>query len=165
MTVEGVDSREALRISEKLSAPWRQAVMEYLEVRGADPIEVADALWRYSLVMCGNSPANVTRTRKEKEEAPLLAYGQVEGVVRPEIWMQLRWKKRLQQTCYACVLLPNCRYAIPAQPYYRKGQLVLQEHPLRGIQVPMLPDPVPGSIEIEEELQQLLMLTSPEITS
>ena len=51
---------ETVRVSEKISILWRNATMDYLRARKADPVVVADAIWLFSLVMCGNSPLNRT---------------------------------------------------------------------------------------------------------
>lgn len=140
---------ESLSASEKLSAPWREAVMAYLKTRKADPIELADALWLFSLVMCGNSPVTITKSLPvEKEDGPK-SFGFT------EIWDHAQWvmassRKKLEETCLVCPFLLECKYGIPAQPYYRKGKLILRPRPpierdnhLRLVKIP--------KAEVEEE--------------
>ncbi len=131
---------EHLRSSEKLSAPWRKLVMNYLKDRGADPLVVADALWLYSLVLCGNSPVTMVRElkprsvkiRNKKKEVigEKLVIGLFEHSQTKEEWDTVRWaahkRQQLKQTCLACVLAVSCKYAIPSRPYYRKGRLILR---------------------------------------
>ncbi len=82
---EEVYGGQLIRTSERISAPWRKTVMAYLLDRQADPLEIADAIWLFSLVMCGNSPATVTKgmrseekPNKKEEKQDLLSAVQVE---------------------------------------------------------------------------------------
>lgn len=110
--------------SEKLSAPWRQAVMSYIIERKADPVEVADALWLFSLVMCGNSPLMSAR------EA-INGSGMFSDDVLPHVtdrggyYLLPRFRNALEATCLRCPIRETCSLAIPSRPYYRKGMLVL----------------------------------------
>jgi hypothetical protein len=99
IVVEFEEGDAQLRSSEKISGPWRAVVMEYLRARKADPVEVADAIWLFSLVLCGSSPLN-----QEREV--------------PHHW--------LEKTCFRCPIRTGCRFSIPAGPYYKKGLLVLR---------------------------------------
>jgi len=117
-----------LRTMEKLSAPWRAVVMSYLRSRGADPVAVSDALWLYSLVMCGNSPLTITQEPRangsgmfQEEDLPHLPANKSLRLARI--------RRALEKTCLRCPLVTRCRYAIPSQPYYRKGQLFLNPRP------------------------------------
>jgi hypothetical protein len=129
-----------VRSSEKLSAPWREAVMDYLKARKADPIEVADAIWMYSLVMCGNSPLMNEREAKPKVkkkgsrileplpemfEAARLPH-RVDEASHQHIG---RFRRALKETCLRCVIAKTCTLAIPSRPYYRKGKLILRPRP------------------------------------
>lgn len=150
-----------VRTSEKISAPWRTVVMAYMKARKADPVEVSDALWLFSLVMCGNSP--VTTTYKvpplERRERPgLFIFGEIQ-----EEWdygKSVKAKKslKLQQTCLICPFADTCDYAIPARPYYTKGllELRLRAKVIEGIGFNHLPDPKPDEVVIDQEVLQLL---------
>lgn len=116
----------AVRVSEKLSKPWRDTVLAYLRARKADPVDVADALWLFSLVLCGNSP--LTKTTAENGSglfgAEALPHELPRGKYHPP-----RMRAALEKTCLACPLQKRCSFAIPSQPYYRKGQLILRPRP------------------------------------
>jgi hypothetical protein len=121
------------RAVEYISKPWRAAVMHYLKEKKADPVEVADALWLFSLVMCGNSPATQTKQgplkkkldHNKKEIETLLTVAEVE-----EKWDDLEWATRkhmnLDKTCLVCPFASTCR-PVPARPYYTKGHLVTRK--------------------------------------
>jgi len=163
---------ENLKSNEKLSAPWRTLVMDYLKDRKADPLVVADALWLYSLVLCGNSPMTVSKELKPRtekirnknkeviEEKRVIALFEHSNV--KEEWSSAEWaagkSKRLKQTCLACVLAVTCAYAIPSRPYYRKGNLVL--HPRKRVERDyhnkVLPPPSLRDIVIEPEVLKLI---------
>ncbi len=112
-----------VRPTEEISKPWRDGMMEYLADRKADPIEVADAIWLFSLVMCGNSPLNrPVKTNGtgmfEQEELP--------HEMTIDGYTQMRFRPMLEATCLRCPIVKTCSLSIPSQPYYRKGQLVLR---------------------------------------
>jgi len=120
------------RAVEYVSRPWRAAIMRYLSERKADPVEVADALWLYSLVMCGNSPVTITRKdsgeKSEEEDAPIvMLFTESEA---PETWDRREWgylrREALKHTCFVCPFALTCR-PVPAYPYYSKGQLVIRK--------------------------------------
>ncbi len=163
---------ETLKSNEKLSAPWRKLVMDYLKDRKADPLIVADALWLYSLVLCGNSPMTVSkelkprtekiRDKKKKVVGERPFVGLFEHSKVEERWNSAQWaatkSKRLKQTCLACVLAVTCAYAIPSRPYYRKGKLILQSRPRveRHYNNKVLPPPSPKEILIDPEVISLI---------
>ena len=128
LTTGGLEIPKRLRhihTTEKLSAPWRQVVMEYIVQKKADPVEVADALWLFSLVMCGNSPLMSVR---EAENGS----GMFSEDVLPHItdqggyYLLPRFRNALEMTCLRCPIRDTCSLAIPSRPYYRKGLLVLR---------------------------------------
>lgn len=168
---------ESLKSNEKLSAPWRRLVMDYLKDRKADPLIVADALWLYSLVLCGNSPMTVSKElkprirkiyRKEKatgkkvlvQEEKVVALFEHSNV--KEEWSSTEWaagkSARLKQTCLACVLATTCAYAIPSRPYYRKGKLILNPRPRveRHYNNKVLPPPSRKETLIDPEVIRLI---------
>ncbi len=135
---EGMDT---VRGIEPLSRPWRDALMDYLHLRNADPVELADCIWMFSLVMCGNSPLN---TMKEEQtngsgmfDMDTLPHVMNEGI-------SLTDQQKLKETCLKCPLRSGCRFSIPSRPYYRKGNLML--HPrlkVENIYPTYDPDEVP----------------------
>jgi hypothetical protein len=126
------------RTQEKISAVWRAGIMDYLQVRKADPVKVADALWLFSLVMCGNSPATTTYKTPpiEKKERPaLFHFGNVTEHWKQDESLQTSRREKLLETCGICLCAATCDFAIPAYPYYTLGQLELRprEKVTRGV--------------------------------
>lgn len=114
---------KSVRVQEKISAAWRQAIMRYIKERHADPVEVADALWLFSLTVCGNSPLTQTRS----EERPLNGSGMYSRADLPhtphtEIVLTPKNRARILATCGRCPLETSCRYAVPANHYYQRGK-------------------------------------------
>jgi len=113
------------RFSEKLSKPWRDMCMRYLKARSYDPIDVADALWLFSALMCGRSPlTTMVEPREENYDRTLFRYKGVHEklpLIRPDFMNRKSpgFVKRLSATCLACPFLQQCKYAIPATPYYQ----------------------------------------------
>lgn len=115
---------ESIRATEKISAPWREVVMKYLAETKTDPVELADALWLYSLSLCGESPVNMwgspKKTTKQKEfreiSMPHMITSRHEAP---------KTRKRYLQTCGCCVLQNMCKWSIPAGPYYGRKKGVL----------------------------------------
>lgn len=117
-----------IRFSEHLSLPWRNAVMAYLKARKADPVVVADALWLFSLTMCGNSPL-VSTPSWALESTTLFETSELPHDTMLGVYFAPRYREPLERTCLSCPLLTSCNFAIPSEPYYRRGQLVLRARP------------------------------------
>lgn len=149
-----------VRNSEKLSKPWRDCIMAYLRARNTTPVELADALWLFSLVMCGNSPLTLFTTKRPNGGAPLLTHGGVAETWEQSGWALQRRQKQLQQTCLVCPVAPTCKFAIPSQPYYRKGKLIMR--PRRQLDVVLesrlVKPPRPAEVELDPEVRTLLHL-------
>ncbi len=130
-----IDTSVAVNFSEKVSKPLRGALVEYMKKRKQDPIDIADVLWLFSLLMCGESPHTQTKEQKLKP-LPLLSAGQVEESWRVTQWSQGKMTA-LNRSCHVCAFNESCKYAIPAGPYYGKrgdrdqpgGKLVLRQRP------------------------------------
>lgn len=155
---------ESLSASEKLSAPWRAVVMEYLRARKADPIEVSDALWLFSLVMCGNSPLTVTKQPGGQHD--LLSRAGLAGSWQEdqhEKWVASHKRTSLAQTCFVCPFVHSCTLAIPAQPYYRRGKLLLHKRLRveRHINLALVKEPKPSAVEVDASLYFLSALETP----
>lgn len=125
-----------VRATEKISKPWRDFTVEYLEARKGvvTPVELADAIWLFSLVACGNSPLTDFHEQKDKN-----GHGMFDmHSLRHEApnFLSPKYRERLKRTCLSCPLIDSCELAIPAGPYYQRrgrretafgGQLYLQE--------------------------------------
>lgn len=120
---EGV---EMVRGIEELSRPWRDALMEYLRSRSADPVELADCIWMFSLVMCGNSPLNSIKEEGTNGsgmfEISHLPHVITEGITLGD-------QQKLKETCLKCPVRAGCEFTIPSRPYYREGKLLLRPRP------------------------------------
>lgn len=130
-----VDAPEKVSFGEKISAPARKALIRYITEKKVDPIDVADVIWLFSLLMCGESPHTQTKEVKIKPGV-LFAKHEIK-----EIWRITEWSSRktrsLNRSCHVCAFNKTCKYAIPAGPYYGKrgdkeqagGKLVLRPRP------------------------------------
>ena len=104
--------------------------MDYIVKRKADPVKVADALWLFSLVMCGNSPLTATQPT-EAELKARNGSGMFEAddlphlIDHPESYLLPRFRRALTLTCLRCPVRNDCTLAIPSGPYYRQGYLAL----------------------------------------
>ena len=159
---------ETARSSEQLSKPWRDAVLAYIVTRKADPVEVADAIWLYSLVMCGNSPATITKEKdprkKEEPDPDERQHSMFHDPTFVERWSHGEWvaqkNGRLHATCRTCLFSSTCR-PVPSQPYYRKGRIIIRS-PLRvessvGLDAVV----VPARPEAPEPVQHILDFDDP----
>ena len=132
------------RVNEALSVAWRNMMMRYLKDRGnVTPVELADALWLFSLVLCGESPLTMYKEPQviEGQLGPANDPGD-ELFPHDKTMMHFSSKRRrndLKRTCLACPILNTCTLAIPAAPYYQRkdgregawgGQLLLQARPV-----------------------------------
>lgn len=117
------EGTKMVRGIEALSRRWRDALMDYLRSRNADPVELADCIWMFSLVMCGNSPLNTTKEERTNGS------GMFDLAELPHVYetpLSTGQKEKLRETCLRCPLLSGCTLSIPSRPYYRKGELVLK---------------------------------------
>ncbi|OGG55216.1 hypothetical protein A3D62_01875 [Candidatus Kaiserbacteria bacterium RIFCSPHIGHO2_02_FULL_49_11] len=121
----------SIRYDEKISNPIRTLLMKYLKERRADPVEVADALWLFSLLMCGESPVTKTRSA-EMKNLSLFKTNLLDGL-STSTGIASAKKRQLLQTCGACILEKTCKFAIPSHPYYRRGILELRNRPPIGL--------------------------------
>lgn len=117
-----------IRASETISRPWRDAVMAYLRSRKATPVEVADAIWLFSLVMCGNSPLTMTM-EIETNGSGMFDADALQHDLKSEYFRNRRFRKALLNTCLKCPLLDGCKSIIPARRYYRHGILEVSPRP------------------------------------
>ena len=162
---------ETYRVDETLSVEWRNLMMRYLKDReNTTPIELADALWLFSLVLCGESPLTMYR-EPETVKGQLGPANNPKGNLFPHdvsnMYMSTKKNRmKAKNTCLACPLLKTCTLAIPAGPYYQRkegregawgGQLLLQ--PRQRIEDHYAPVPVEYSgwtgMSVEEEINHL----------
>ncbi len=153
--------------------------MEYIKSRKADPVEVADAIWLFSLVMCGNSPANVTiqtgaekkaaeekekgrRSKKKKKEKPASLFDHVGLDIdldwQHEKWIEHHGRKALEQTCFVCPLQKTCDFGIPTRQYYDRGLIIIRPRLKleETIDPRLIREPRPQEVIIDQDVLQLL---------
>lgn len=112
---------ENLRSTEKISGPWRALTVRYLEARKGkvSPVELADAIWLFSLTLCGGSPLTDYHERKDKNGHGLFAEEGIDHSKTPN-FLAPKFRGRLERTCLSCPLIDMCELAIPAGPYYQR---------------------------------------------
>lgn len=151
---------ENLRSTERISEPWRKLTVRYLEARRGQvsPVELADAIWLFSLTLCGASPLTDYHERKDKNGHGMFEEAGIAHSTDPS-FLSPKLRGRLERTCLACPLIRRCELAIPAGPYYQRrgdravafgGQLYLNsrfliESHLPTFEVLYLPVAVPAS--------------------
>ncbi len=149
-------------IGEKASKPWRDVVMDYLRARNVRPVEFSDALWLYSLVLCGNSPFTVTMSNRVKlRQASLFEPHQLDMSWRHDEWLITNKKAQILQTCAVCVFEKQCKFAVPARPYYQEGKFVLRPRPQlsTNIDPKLIKPPKPSQVLVEPEVSHVLSLS------
>lgn len=114
---------ENIRSSEKISKPWRELTIRYLEARKGkvSPVELADAIWLFSLVACGNSPLTDYHERNDKNGHGMFSAEYLEHSAKPD-FLASKFRGRLERTCLACPLIDTCEIAVPAGPYYQRRE-------------------------------------------
>jgi hypothetical protein len=148
-------------IGERISVLWRELVVAYMTERKISTVEFSDAMWLYSLVLCGNSPLTITTVdKRQKGSRPLFQHAAIEESWDQAQWILHRKQKQLMQTCVVCVFQGSCKFAIPANPYYQKGKFVLRPRPTleHHIDSRSIPAPVPKDVIVSAEIADLLGL-------
>lgn len=165
-----------LRNHELISAPWRDLTLRYLKERKADPVELADAVWLFSLEMCGNSPLTDWRepsdTAEENGEKVVGLNDEVFTIDDLPSLLSKRYRQRLRRTCLACPILDTCELAVPAGPYYQRrkdrkeafgGQLyLLPRFPIERHVEPMQLDYLPTKVTVPEKPNGVIFQELPE---
>jgi hypothetical protein len=110
-----------IRSTELISKPWRDLTIRYLEARKGQvtPVELADAIWLFSLESCGNSPLTDYHEREDKNGHGMFDEDHLPHSTKPD-FMAPRFRERLKRTCLGCSLLDICELGIPAGPYYQR---------------------------------------------
>lgn len=149
-------SPRGIRNHETISAPWREVVLQYIVERKQDPIDVADVLWLFSNIMCGNSPLTSTLT----SDANGTGLFDADSIPPSNTIVQLtkpKYLEALQETCLNCFLLSRCSYVIPAAPYYESGIIELRVRPKIELVVPqgIVTEPTFGEVSEPEHQHNL----------
>lgn len=126
------DGEPPLRFNEELVRPLREGLMRYIKERKADPIEVADVNWLFSLLMCGESPLTQTKAEVTFEDAPLFDGLSIDADWKVEQHGTKR-KTGLEKTCLVCAFNQECQFAMPARPYYSQGLIERRPMPNLGL--------------------------------
>ena len=129
LEVIGIGKDLIIRDYEKISAPWRAMVMQYIKARKEDPVDVADVLWLFSNLMCGNSPLTETSKKERGNGSGMFDQEELPHLNGVQQFLHPKYRRDLEATCLVCPLLDTCDFAIPARPYYDDGKLVLRPRP------------------------------------
>jgi len=118
----GQESKIALKesdiISEEFLELTRKLHLDYIDARGASPMDMTDAIWSFSRSMCSRAPGNMTRVIGETKGRNTV----VELVpINPDSRVQQR---KQQRSCGACLLDACCKLHIPNGIYYKSGRFV-----------------------------------------
>ena len=140
-----IKTERAIRYGERILEPARSLLSRYLKTRHSDTpganLELADALWLFSLTICSNAPGNTTagngggrkelKERKKKDGDWVQIPLKITGEFSQEEWRHNQTRKYLN-TCGRCPMRTTCRHFAPAEAYYRRGILDLKPHlPMR----------------------------------
>ena len=154
--------QESVRVSDRISKPWRNLTMRYLRARRetVTPVELADAIWLFSLAICSESPLT---TYHEKEKTFSNEYGMFDEELLPQTTapphMDPKLKGRIARTCLSCPVISRCRFAVPAYPYYQNGLLTFWERfPVERHTQLLTPDYLPRGKKPRKEVEQLSAL-------
>ncbi len=122
--------RGSIRYQEEMQKPMREFLLEYSRKTGRSNVDVADVLWTYSLVMCGQAPANTIRRgtfgtkrnkKKKKKDLDKLSPRLKLKEPRGPAAAQRRNIAAYLRTCGRCVIRDACKYGVPAQAYFQQG--------------------------------------------
>jgi hypothetical protein len=114
---------------EMVAKPWRDSVLRYIIEFKEDPIDVADVLWLFSNLMCGNSPLTATSKNPKTNGSGMFDVEDLPHADGVQKFLHPKFRKDLEATCLICPFLQTCNFAIPARPYYDKGWLVFRPRP------------------------------------
>ena len=141
--------RKKLKYTETLLAPVRETLVAYLRKTRCDPIELADALWLYSILMCGESPVTTTKfmpqyqrdkpgkiAEEDRPQRPLFKSDHLPRFDRLKWLQQPRVRSRILSVCGRCFVRKECKHAIPARPYYSKGDILFWDQPFNWNEMP-----------------------------
>lgn len=149
-----LEEGEKLGYSDKLTDPIRHVFLSYIKKTGCDPIKLADVLWLFSQIMCGESPATTTKfmpqyqrdkpgrvLEEDRPQQTLFKNGNIPPFERTKWLNQPKIRERIISTCGRCFMREECKYAIPARPYYSKGDILLWPHPIDWSALPEIVAP------------------------
>lgn len=121
----------------EIAGAWREITLAYIRRRKANPVEVADALWLFSLLLCGRSPlTETTGVEKEKNGSGMFALHMLPHHDDAQ-YMARKYRKRLEETCLRCPVLETCGLVVPAGPYYGRRNIA----DLKGGMLHFIPRP------------------------
>lgn len=97
--------------------------IEVLETYGRDNslslVELGNALWMLSVVLCSRAPGNISSGRKKGENGK-----KIHPLPRPVDWENPQHRQAYFRTCGVCPLESLCELNVFSGPYYQVGELV-----------------------------------------
>lgn len=115
MVVEG--DRSENRFNGDYTAAARELTLQYAIDRDVPMTVVANLLWLLSSEICGQNPGNSVTRGEYKARATVLQAKKV-------VWRQAEIQA-FDRSCRNCPLRDECRWNVPAGPYYVTGRLLV----------------------------------------
>lgn len=111
----------------------RELYYSYVMERGADSLEVSNAVWMLSESICGKTPGNVTFEPHGRDNRKGRATYLVPQIVDP---YNRRQREAYADSCNECPVNDTCNFNIPGKPYNVGGSLIIRSKRVRFTMVP-----------------------------
>lgn len=116
LTFDNIPDRGILE--KKTVATLRKTLYDYIIVSGTSELELDDALWRYSKLMCGVAPHNASTVDRSA------ARGEKSSAETPD-YSNRAIMERYARSCGRCAVQDMCNFTIDSGSYYADDRLVL----------------------------------------
>jgi hypothetical protein len=136
---------DLVRQDDQLLDVLRDIYLDYAERHDVDWLELCNAVWLLSQVLCGNAPGNQMEKIKGADH--------LQGTATPLRSIPIdihsfKHQKAFEATCRNCPVNDLCNYHVPAgKLYYKLGQLgilsVRHHNPFPKFWIPQEPDSLP----------------------
>lgn len=120
LTVESEDGGKNGFYTKPVLATVRELLLNYCKRHNVDPIELCDAVWLYSGIMCSQYAGNQSSEGSSKRNGR-------RTIIHPIARWTSAQTRRYERTCAVCVVRATCTWTIPAAAYYVGGRLELRE--------------------------------------
>lgn len=121
----------------KTIATLRKALYDYIIVTGTSELELDDALWRYSKLICSKAPGNASTIDYTARRGDNVTEGEVDFSDKATM-------KRWSESCGRCALSDRCEFSISSGKYYYGDKIEskkrVKEEPEHKALVPFVND-------------------------
>ncbi len=111
----------------------RELYFSYVMERGADSLELSNAVWMLSEALCGKTPGNITFEPHGRDKRNGRATYLVPQVVDP---YNRRQREAYADSCNECPVQETCEFNIPGKPYNVGGALIIRGKRVRFTMTP-----------------------------